>query len=150
MPLVLNHLETGNDGKKLCKYCDKEQYLRTQDSTYEVKKFIHFPVTSGNNLSVVEGCVYFDTRHFQESNIPFEGYVEGNIKEIILDGNKVNFEKDSDLFFRQRLDIFISYNKIPVEIVDKSGKTKKSWVVIETVSANKAPLIEDNIAITTN
>lgn len=91
---------------------------------------IHYPSDS-NVLEVPDGEVYFNVKSFKGSNVPFDGYVSDGIREIFLDGKKVKFNGNEDLFFRQNIKWYSGYNKIPVRIVGNSGNTTDGWLVIE-------------------
>lgn len=133
--------------EKVCSFCDKQSYLKSENPNYQEQRIYHYP-SIGSDVTAFEGYVCFDTRDFQGSNIPFEGYTRGGIREITIDGKKIDFDVNSDLFFRQRLDIYIGYNKFPVKIIDNSGRERKDWIVIETERV-KDTMIENNIDIDT-
>lgn len=136
-PELFNERIPENYHQNGCDFCAKKDQENKGDFETILdaisKPFKHYPVNS-NTIEAVDGVVYFDTKDFAGHNVPFEGYVEGNIKQIWLDGKKVKFENNKDLFFRQTLDLYIGYNKFPVRIVGKSGKETTDWIVINMVS----------------
>ncbi|HQT23983.1 MAG: hypothetical protein B7X86_14450 [Sphingobacteriales bacterium 17-39-43] len=84
-----------------------------------------------------EGVVFLEWKQFSGDNIPFICYVSKNIKSFYLDGKKVPFTPDKEYFFRQNVNLYIGYNRIPVKLINKSGKVLDTYIEINMERTSK-------------
>jgi hypothetical protein len=74
------------------------------------------------------GAVNLKVQDFIGNSVPFTGSVTGNIKTLIVNNKKIAIEDSTDLFFRLKIDVDNGYNRIPVVVINKSGKSLKSYI----------------------
>ena len=86
-----------------------------------------------------EGVVYLTTKDFfgqNPYNVPFVAYVVGYISELYVNDKKVSFIEGKEIFFRQKINLENGYNRIPVKVITKSGKTFNQFIEITIESKN--------------
>lgn len=79
------------------------------------------------------GTVYLLDKQFTGNSVPFVCYVTGNIKALYVDGKKIKFKKDKEFFFRQHIDLYIGYNRVPIKIVNSRDEVAKLFIEINIV-----------------
>ncbi len=79
----------------------------------------------GNEL--YEGKVYLDYSIPFSKNpyeVIFSGMVYGDVKDITIDGNRINVEKNSDLLFSKKIYIENGYKDVKIKVTDGVGNLK--------------------------
>ncbi|MGB5848682.1 MAG: hypothetical protein WBH40_09360, partial [Ignavibacteriaceae bacterium] len=79
----------------------------------------------GNEL--YEGIVYLDYSIPFSKNpyeVIFSGIVYGDVKDITIDGNRINVEKNSDLLFSKKIYIVDGYKDVEIKVTDGVGNLK--------------------------
>ncbi|MGB5893056.1 MAG: hypothetical protein WBG58_02690 [Ignavibacteriaceae bacterium] len=79
----------------------------------------------GNEL--YEGKVYLDYSIPFSKNpyeVIFSGIVYGDVKDITIDGNRINVEKNSDLLFSKKIYIVDGYKDVEIKVTDGVGNLK--------------------------
>jgi hypothetical protein len=79
----------------------------------------------GNEL--YEGKVYIDYLIPFSKNpyeVIFSGKVYGDVKDITIDGNRINVKKNSDLLFTKKIYIRDGYKDVEIKVTDDAGNLK--------------------------
>ena len=79
----------------------------------------------GNEL--YEGKVYIDYLIPFSKNpyeVIFSGKVYGDVKDITIDGNRINVKKNSDLLFTKKIYIRDGYKDVEIKVTDAAGNLK--------------------------
>ena len=79
----------------------------------------------GNEL--YEGKVYLDYSIPFSKNpyeVIFSGMVYGDVKDITIDGKRINVEKDSDVLFSKKIYIADGYKDVEIKVTDGVGNLK--------------------------
>ena len=79
----------------------------------------------GNEL--YEGKVYLDySIPFSQNpyEVIFSGAVYGDVKDITIDGNRINVEKNRDLLFSKKIYMANGYKDVEIKVTDTAGNLK--------------------------
>lgn len=80
--------------------------------------------------SAENGKLYLKEKQFSGDNVPFVCYVSKEIKSFYIDNKKVKFTPEKEFFFRQKIELYLGYNRIPVRIVNKKGFETEAYIEI--------------------
>jgi hypothetical protein len=107
-------------------------------------KFRNFEVFSKDSY---KGSVILDTKDFQgwnPYNIPFVGHVYGDVSELYVNNIKKEFEIGKEVYFKQRLNLDLGYNRVPIKIIDKRGNITESFIEISMERIKNKEIEIDN------
>lgn len=82
-------------------------------------------IFGGNEL--YEGKVYLDYSIPFSKNpyeVIFSGAVYGDVKDITIDGNRINVEKNSNLLFSKKIYMVDGYKDVEIKVTDAAGNLK--------------------------
>lgn len=94
---------------------------------------IHLDPTAPDKIDIYpdsSGIVYLQTKDFSGNSVPFIGYASKAIKSLIVNGKKISFNPDEEFFFRQEIDLYIGYNRIPIKITNVKNKILNTYLEI--------------------
>jgi len=83
----------------------------------------------GNEL--YEGKVYLDySIPFSQNpyEVIFSGAVYGDVKDITIDGKRINVEKNSDLLFSKKIYMVNGYKDVEIKVTDTAGNLKNYYL----------------------
>jgi hypothetical protein len=92
-----------------------------------------------------EGLLCLSTESFYGYNpysVPFLGTVHGDVAEIYVDGKRIPFSGDKELYFKKSIYLDGGYNRVKVKVVDIKGNSAEYFIPITIES-----LEENNINI---
>jgi hypothetical protein len=82
------------------------------------------------------GAVFLKEQDFGGDNVPFLCYVSKEIKSFYLDHKKIHFTPEKEFFFRQRIELYIGYNRVPIRMVNKRNEETESYLEINMERTN--------------
>ena len=82
------------------------------------------------------GYVFLEQKEFSGDEVPFVCTVSDNIKALYVDSKKIRIHKYQEFFFRQKIKLFIGYNRIPITIINSRDEETQAFLEITMKNIN--------------
>jgi hypothetical protein len=142
---------TGLNGLYLVNIDDNGNFFYNEIGTFiyddKPPKFYNSTYYNFNGDETYEGVVCLRVEKFFGYNpytVPFVGSVNGDVKEVYLNGSRLSFNKGEDLYFKRVLHLDNGYNRVSIRIIDKNGNSSTDYMEINLESLSRTEINIDN------
>jgi hypothetical protein len=83
--------------------------------------------------SPIDGALFLGVKEFAGSDVykvPFVGIATGDIKEVYIAGQRVDFKIDQEFYIKKNLRLDQGYNRVPIKLIDHLGNITEDYVPI--------------------
>ena len=114
--------------------------------TFNESEYCEFTGDSTSDGTVCLTTKKFEGNDYTGYDVPIKGYIQGDIKTLLINGKNVSFNK-GEFYQRIHINLKTGYNQIPIIIKDKFSNTTETYlkVTLERIKKDPQIIIDNNL-----